>query len=131
MKDNPELAKALTGIWYETIALMKDAGEKGKAAREAMARLSGTNLAGFETQLKTTHMYYEPGDGVDFMSHAELPKIMDLVRGFCFEHNLLGENVKSKDAIGIQTPTSTLGSTANVKLRFDPSFMKLAAEGKL
>jgi NitT/TauT family transport system substrate-binding protein len=131
LKDNPELAKALTGIWYETIALMKDPGEKGKAAREAMARLSGTDLAGFETQLKTTHMYYEPKDGADFVSHAELPKIMDLVRSFCFEHNLLGENVKSKDAIGIQTPTSTLGSTANVKLRFDPSFMKLAAEGKL
>jgi NitT/TauT family transport system substrate-binding protein len=96
-----------------------------------MARLSGTDLAGFETQLKTTHMYYEPADGADFMNHAELPKIMDLVRSFCFDHNLLGENVKSKDAIGIQTPTSTLGSTANVKLRFDPSFMKLAAEGKL
>jgi NitT/TauT family transport system substrate-binding protein len=131
LKDNPELAKALTGIWYETIALMKDSGEKGKAAREAMAKLSGTDLAGFEAQLKTTHMYYEPKSGADFMSGAELPKIMDLVRSFCFEHNLLGENVKSKDAIGIQTPTSTLGSAANVKLRFDPSFMKLAADGKL
>lgn len=131
LKDNPELAKALTGIWYETIALMKDSGEKGRAAREAMAKLSGTDLAGFETQLKTTHMYYEPKGGADFMTGAELPKIMDLVRSFCFEHNLLGENVKSKDAIGIQTPTSTLGSAANVKLRFDPSFMKLAADGKL
>jgi NitT/TauT family transport system substrate-binding protein len=131
LKDNPELAKALTGIWYETIALMKDSGEKGRAAREAMAKLSGTDLAGFEAQLKTTHMYYEPKSGADFVSGAELPKIMDLVRSFCFEHNLLGENVKSKDAIGIQTPTSTLGSAANVKLRFDPSFMKLAADGKL
>ncbi len=46
------------------------------------------------------------------MTGAELPKIMDLVRSFCFEHNLLGENVKSKDAIGIQTPTSTLGSAS-------------------
>jgi len=131
MKDNPELAKALVGIWYETIALMKETGEKGKSAREAMAKLSGTDLAGFETQLKTTHMYYTPKDGADFMSGAELPKIMDLVRGFCFEHNLLGENVKSKDAIGIQTPGSTLGSDKNVKLRFDPGFMKLAADGKL
>jgi NitT/TauT family transport system substrate-binding protein len=56
---------------------------------------------------------------------------MDLVRGFCFEHNLLGEHVKSKDAVGIETPTKTLGSTKNVKLRFDPSYMKLAADGKL
>jgi len=131
MKDNPELAKALVGIWYETIALMKDTGEKGKSAREAMAKLSGTDLAGFETQLKTTHMYYTPKDGADFMSGAELPKIMDLVRGFCFEHNLLGENVKSKDAIGIQTPTAILGSATNVKLRFDPSYMTLAADEKL
>jgi NitT/TauT family transport system substrate-binding protein len=131
LKDNPELAKALVGIWYETIGLMKDTGEKGKAAREAMAKLSGTDLPGFETQLKTTFMYYEPKDGAAFMSGPELPKIMNLVRGFCFEHNLLGEKVKSKDAIGIETPTSTLGSAKNVKLRFDPSYMKLAADGKL
>ena len=131
MKDNPELAKALVGIWYETIARMQDTGEKGKSAREAMAKLSGTDLAGFETQLKTTHMYYTPKEAADFMSGAELPKIMDLVRGFCFEHNLLGENVKSKDAIGIQTPTAILGSATNVKLRFDPSYMTLAADGKL
>jgi NitT/TauT family transport system substrate-binding protein len=131
LKDNPDLAKALVGIWYETIALMKDDGEKGKTAREAMAKLSGTDLAGFETQLKTTHMYYTPKDGAEFMTGPELPKIMDLVRSFCFEHNLLGENVKSKDAVGIQTPTSTLGSASNVKLRFDPSYMTLAADGKL
>jgi NitT/TauT family transport system substrate-binding protein len=131
LKDNPDLAKALVGIWYETIALMKDESDKGKAAREAMAKLSGTDLAGFETQLKTTYMYYTPKDGAAFMTGAELPKIMDQVRGFSFEHNLLGEKVKSKDAIGIMTPTKTLGSGKNVKLRFDPSFMTMAAEGKL
>jgi NitT/TauT family transport system substrate-binding protein len=131
LKDNPELGKALVGIWYETISLMKDQGEKGTAAREAMAKLSGTDLAGFENQLKTTHMYYEPKEGAGFMTGSDLPRIMDLVRGFCFEHNLLGENVKSKDAIGIQTPTSILGSDKNVKFRFDPSYMTQAADGKL
>jgi NitT/TauT family transport system substrate-binding protein len=131
LKDNPDFAKALVGIWYETIALMKEQSDKGKAAREAMAKLSGTDLAGFEAQLKTTYMYYTPKDGAAFMTSAELPGIMDLVRSFCFEHNLLGENVKSKDAVGISTPTKTLGSTANVKLRFDASYMTLAAEGKL
>src|SRR6202047_1549668 len=131
LKDNPNLAKALVGIWYETIALMKDQSDKGKAAREAMAKLSGTDLAGFESQLKTTAMYYTPKEAVAFMTGAELPKIMDQVRGFCFEHNLLGEKVKSKDAVGIMTPTKTLGSDKNIKLRFDASYMKLAAEGKL
>jgi NitT/TauT family transport system substrate-binding protein len=131
LKDNANFAKALVGIWYETIALMKEQSDKGKAAREAMAKLSGTDLAGFEAQLKTTYMYYTPKDGAAFMTSAELPGIMDLVRSFCFEHNLLGENVKSKDAVGILTPTKTLGSAGNVKLRFDASYMTLAAEGKL
>lgn len=132
LKDNPELGKALVGAWYETIALMKDEGEKGKAAREAMAKASGTDLAGFEAQLKTTRMFYTPADAVKFTASAELPKIMDLVRSFCFDHNLLGDNVKSKDAIGIAFPGGKfLGSEANVKMRFDTTYMKMAADKKL
>jgi NitT/TauT family transport system substrate-binding protein len=131
LKDNPNLGKALAGIWYETIALLRDQGDKGKAARESMAKASGTDLAGFEAQLKTTRMFYTPADALSFTKGAELPKIMDLVRSFCFEHNLLGEHVKSKDAIGIAMPASSLGSKQNVKLRFDPTFMQLAADGKL
>jgi NitT/TauT family transport system substrate-binding protein len=131
LKDNPNLGKALVGIWYETIALLQDPGDKGKAAREAMAKASGTDLAGFDAQLKTTRMFYTAKDALAFTTEADLPKIMDLVRSFCFEHNLLGEHVKSKDAIGIAMPAGNLGSKQNVKLRFDPTYMKLAAEGKL
>jgi len=131
LKDNPDFAKALVGIWYETIALMQDEGAKGKAAREAMAKLSGTDLPGFDSQLKTTRMFYTPKEALGFMTGPDMAKVMDLVRTFCFEHNLLGEKVKSKDAIGIAMPSATLGSRQNVKLRFDPAFMKLAADGKL
>lgn len=132
LKDNPELGKALVGAWYETIALMKDEGAKGKAAREAMAKASGTDLAGFEAQLKTTKMFYTPAEALKFTTSAELPKIMDLVRTFCFEHNLLGDNVKSKDAIGIAFPGGkVLGSDKNVKMRFDTTYMKMAADKKL
>jgi NitT/TauT family transport system substrate-binding protein len=132
LKDNPELGKALAGAWYETIALMKDASDKGKAAREAMAKLSGTDLAGFDAQLKTTNMFYDPAEAVKFMSGPELPKIMDLVRTFCFEHNLLGEKVKSKDVVGIAFPGGKImGSEKNVKMRFDATYMKMAADKKL
>lgn len=132
LKDNPELGKALVGAWYETIALMKDEGAKGKAAREAMAKLSGTDLKGFEAQLKTTRMFYTPAEAVKFITSAELPKVMDLVRTFCFEHNLLGDNVKSKDAIGIAFPNGKImGSEKNVKMRFDATYMKMAADKKL
>src|SRR6266446_5998225 len=93
LKDNPNLGKALVGIWYETIALMQDPGEKGKAAREAMARASGTDLAGFEAQLKTTRMFYTAKDALAFTTEADLPKIMDLVPSFCLAHHSLGEHV--------------------------------------
>ena len=76
-------------------------------------------------------MYYTPAEGAAFMNSPDMPKIMDLVRTFCFEHNLLGEKVKSKDAVGIQMPKATLGSAKNIKLRFDASYMTMAAEGKL
>jgi NitT/TauT family transport system substrate-binding protein len=33
--------------------------------------------------------------------------------------------------IGIKTPAGTYGDAANVQLRFDPTFMQMAADGKL
>lgn len=132
LKDNPELGKALAGAWYETMTLLSDKGEKGKAARAAMGKLAGTDLAGYESQLKTTKMFYTPATAVKFATGGDVPKIMDLVRTFCFEHNLLGEKVKSKDVIGIALPSGkVLGDTKNVKMRFDVTYMKMAADKKL
>lgn len=132
LKDNPNFGKALVGIWYETLALMADEGEKGKTARDAMAKLSGTDLAGFEAQLKTTRMFYTPKDAIAFTTSPDLIKTMDLVRTFSFDHKLLGENVKSKDAVGIEfAGGKTLGVKTNLKLRFDPTYMQMAADGKL
>jgi NitT/TauT family transport system substrate-binding protein len=57
---------------------------------------------------------------------------MDQVRTFSFAHGLLGDGAKTKDAVGISfADGSVLGDKSNVKLRFDPAFMKLAADGKL
>jgi len=131
LKDNPNLGKALIGAWYETMAIMSDSGEKGKVAREEMAKLSGTDLAGYDAQLKTTRMFYTPKDMVSFVTSPALSKTMDLVRTFSFEHGLLGEGVKSKDAVGIDMPSSDLGSKKNTKLRFDSAYAKMAADGKL
>jgi NitT/TauT family transport system substrate-binding protein len=132
LKDNPDLGKALGGFCYEWLALLAAKDEKGKAARDAMAKLSGTDPDGFEAQLRTTRMFYTAKDAVGFVTGPDLGKTMDLVRSFCFEHNLLGEGVKSKDAIGIALPSGEiLGSNSNVKLRFDAAYMRMAAEGKL
>lgn len=132
LKDNPALGKALAGAWYETMAVMSKDDAAGKAARTEMAKASGTDLAGYDSQLKTTFMYYDPKAAVAFARSPELVKTMDLVRSFSFDHGLLGDGAKSKDVVGISFPGGkVLGDAKNVKMRFDAEYMQLAAEGKL
>ena len=132
LKENPALGKALVGAWFETIGIMEKTDAKGKAARTAMAKASGTDLAGFESQLKTTRMFYKPAEAVAFTKSADLIKTMDYVRKFSFDHGLLGQGAKSIDVVGIAFPGGKiLGDPKNVKLRYNPSFMEMAAKGKL
>ena len=132
LKDNPKLGKALAGAWYETLALMTKNDEAGKAARAEMAKLSGTDLAGYESQLKTTFLYSAPKDAAAFSRSPEAMKAMDLVRSFSFDHHLLGDNAKTKDVVGIAFPGGkVLGDAKNIKLRFDDTYEQLAADGKL
>jgi len=132
LKADPALGKALVGAWYETLALMAGKDAKSTAALEAMAKASGTDLAGFREQLATTHLYGTPALALAFAGSPELPAKMDLVRKFSFDHGLLGKGAKTVDAVGIQFPGSTLqGSATNVKMRFDSTYMQMAADGKL
>ncbi|MDR3436745.1 putative urea ABC transporter substrate-binding protein [Telmatospirillum sp.] len=132
LKDNPALGKALVGVWYDIMKLMTSNTPEGNAVVEAMAKASGTDLDGYKSQLATTKMFYTPADAVAFAAGAQLPKTMDLVRTFSFEHGLLGEGAKTKDAVGIAFPDgSSLGDAKNIKLRFNADFMKSAADGKL
>ena len=132
IKENPNFAKAMVGAWYETMALMSGADEKGTAARAAMGKDSGTDLAGYESQLKSTMMYYTPKASYEFANSEKLPETMDLVRKFSFDHGLLGESARSVDAVGIAFPSGkVMGDKGNVKLRFDASYVGMAADGKL
>lgn len=132
LKDNPSFGKALVGAWFDVLKVMRKDDAAGAAARAAMAKMSGTDLAGYDAQLKTTHMYYTPADALAFARGPQLPKTMDLVRNFSFEHGLLGEGAKTPDAVGMVFPGGkTLGDAKNIKLRFDDSFVKMAADGKL
>lgn len=132
LKDNPALAKALTGAWFETLALMQGDSPEAKAAREEMGKLSGTDLAGYDGQLATTKLFYTPKEAAAFATSPDVGKHMDLVRHFLFDHQLLGEGAASPDVVGIELPDGKiLGDEKNVKFRFDPSFTVMAAEGKL
>ncbi len=129
LKDNPALGKALTGAWYEMMAKMK---VQDKAVLSEMAAASGTDLAGYQAQLKTTHLFYTPTDNLAFAASADLPKTMQRVAQFSFDKGLLGDGAQSADFIGMAFPgNAALGDAGNVKLRFDDSFVKMAADGKL
>ena len=132
LKAHPELGKALVGAWYEAISVMAMNDDSGKKSREFMAKASGTDLAGFESQLKTTYMYYKPAESVTFSKSQDIVKTMDQVRHFSFDHGLLGQGAKSVDAVGVAFPSGeTLGDKNNIKLRFNAEFMQMAADEKL
>ncbi|MBL7251526.1 putative urea ABC transporter substrate-binding protein [Alloalcanivorax sp. C16-2] len=131
LKANPKLGKALAGAWYEIMENMRDQGETGKQARTAMGEIAGTDQAGFEAQLKATRMFYEPADAVEFVNSPDVKTTMQRVAEFSFEHGLLGEGAPDAGFVGVETPSGVFGSEGNVKLRFDPTYMKMAADGAL
>ncbi|MEG3165292.1 putative urea ABC transporter substrate-binding protein [Sphingomonas sp. PB2P19] len=132
LKANPNLGKALAGIWYETMAIMTRQDAAGAAARAAMAKAAGATAASFDDQLKTTHLYARAQDAAAYAQNPDLVTVTDRVRQFSFAHGLFGAGAKSADEIGISfAGGKTLGNPKNVKLRFDPSYMTMAADGKL
>ena len=132
LRENPDFGKALVGIWYETIAKMNAPDAEGRAAKEAMAKASGTDLAGFDSQLASTKLFDKAAEAEAFTKSAAIGTTMDRVRKFLFEKSLLGKDAKSADVIGIELgDKKVIGDKGNVKLRFDASFMDAAAKGKL
>ncbi|HYP80403.1 MAG TPA: putative urea ABC transporter substrate-binding protein [Steroidobacteraceae bacterium] len=132
LKDNPKLGRALVGAWYETMAVMQAKDAKATSALTSMAKASGTDLKGFNAQLATTYMYWTPAAALAAVGSPDLMSKMDLVRKFSFEKGLLGSGAKTVDAVGIEFPGGkTLGDAKAVTMRFDASYMKLAADGKL
>jgi NitT/TauT family transport system substrate-binding protein len=132
LKANPDLGKALAGIWYEVMADMHRKDAKALGAVALMAKDSGATVGEFEQQLTTTAFYADPRAAAAFSASSELVTVTDRIRRFSFEQGILGQGTKSVDAIGIQFPGArVLGDKANVKLRFDRSFMDMAAAGKL
>ncbi len=131
LKENPKFGKALVGAWYEIMQKMKGSSAEAKKIREQLGKASGTDLKGYDAQLATTQMFYSPAEAVKFTNGTQLKKTMQYVAEFSFQHGLLGEGAQDASFIGIETPAGVYGNKSNIKLRFDPSYMKMAAENKL
>lgn len=132
LAEHPELGKALTGAWFEGMRLMGMPTAEGKAARTQMATAAGTTLEDFELQLKTIRSFYSPRSAYAFASSEKMPLLMQRVAGFADAHKLLGNEGHGLQNLGIAfSGKQVLGNPAQIKLRFDPSYMQQAAESKL
>lgn len=132
LEANPEFGKALVGAWYETMALMASDTEEGRAARRAMGEASGTDLAGYESQLASTEMFYDPAEAVAFTQDPALKDTMTYVAEFLFDKGILGMGAPSADFVGVEYPDgSVTGDPQNVKFRYTTEYMEMAAEGAL
>jgi NitT/TauT family transport system substrate-binding protein len=132
VESNPDFVKAVVGAWYETMEIMSG----GDAAAEAMiadlADASGGSVEDYKAQLASTKMYYQPEEALELLNSERHKQTWDFVRKFSFEVGLFGEMAASEDFVGIAFPDgSIIGDPANLKLRFDASFMQQAADGKL
>ncbi|HSW14801.1 MAG TPA: putative urea ABC transporter substrate-binding protein [Solimonas sp.] len=126
------LKQALTGAWYETLAIMNGSGPKTDEALAFMANASGASVDEFKAQIKTTAMYWQPAEAVAFTASPDVGKTMEQVRQFSFAKGLYGQGATSVDAIGIElNDGSVIGSKDNIKLRFTAKYMQQAADGKL
>jgi NitT/TauT family transport system substrate-binding protein len=124
--------KAVTGAWYELTAQMAKSGAESDKILAAIAAASEDTLASYKEQLSTTHMFFTPQSALEMGGSSTLKSTLELVRQFCFLHGLLGEKPGSVDDVAVRFPDGSVeGKSDRVRLRFDTSYMKLAAGGQL
>ncbi|KAA2314346.1 lipid kinase [Pseudooceanicola sediminis] len=132
LADNPAFGKAVTGAWYETMALMASGTPEGDAALSEMAEASGTDLEGYKSQLAATAMFYTPKAAMEFTEGASLQTTMVSVANFLFDKGILGEGAPSPDYVGVAYPDgATTGDAGNVNLRYDTTYVAMAVDGTL
>jgi NitT/TauT family transport system substrate-binding protein len=110
---------------------MSGEGDTAVAAKTFMAEASGADLAGYEAQLASTEMFFTPDAALALTNSEKLVETMKNVAEFSFKHGLLGDGAPDAGFIGIEMPAGTFGNADNVQFRFDPTYMQMAADGKL
>ena len=94
--DAPDaLKRALSGAWFETLAVIAGKDAEAEKAIAFMADASGATVAEFKAQLETTAMFYTPASAVEFATSQQPAETMEHVRRFSFDKGLFGEAAAS------------------------------------
>lgn len=122
LKADPRLAKSISGAWFEAMEILNGGGQEAEDLIATIAQAANVTAAEAKAQLKTTFFYYTPENMSDALTSKSHKKAMTLVRDFCFDQGLLGEDAEDAGYIGIQfADDEVLGDKKNVKLRFNLS----------
>lgn len=128
---SPACKKAVTGAWYGAMKVMSGVGPEAAAMLSVMAEQAGGSEGEFKAQLKTTRMFYNPAEAVAVARAPKVKETMAFVAKILFDHGIYKE-AKNEQSVGIAYPDgSTWGNPKNVKIRFDATYMELAAKGNL
>lgn len=120
LKEDPRLAKAISGAWFEAMDILNGGGKKAEDLIATIAQAANVTAAEAKAQLKTTFFYYTPDTMGDALKSKAHKKATTMVRDFCFDQALLGEDAEDAGYIGIQfADGEVLGKKDNVKLRFN------------
>ena len=101
------------------------------AALTQMAKAGGATVADYRAQLATTAMMYTAAEQLAFVSSPKLPDTMKRVAQFSFDKGLLGEGARSRRHRDVVSRRHHRRQRQNTKLRFDATYLKLAADGEL
>lgn len=130
IRSNPDLGKALVGIWFDTIRDLFSQDGTGIAARDAVANLSGLSRGMYDVLLEKTHFYRTPQEMLPPMTSRDAISATDTRRKIRFKEGLAGE-IADIDDVGIQFESRILGDPNNIKYRFDPRWVRMAANRQL
>ncbi|WP_043309586.1 putative urea ABC transporter substrate-binding protein [Pseudomonas sp. ML96] len=131
LSQHPELGRALTGAWFEGMRLMGLPTPAGQAARASMAAAADTTAEDFDEQLRTIRSFYAPRSAAAFARSDKMPTLMQRVADFADAQQLLGEG-KGLQNLGITFgDNNVLGNSSRIMLRFNPTYMQLAADNQL
>ena len=130
LRNHPNLARALVGIWFETIRDLFSPDGAGAVARDVITNLSGLSPEMYGLVMQKTAFYRTPQQVLQAMTSQDAINGVDARRIIRFEEGLAG-GLSNIDEIGIQFESRVLGNPDNIKFRFDPKWIRMAIKGQL
>lgn len=106
LKKDPRLAKALSGAWFETMAILKGGGKEAEDLIATIAQAAAVTGAEAKAQLETTFFYHTPEAMAEALVSAGHKKATTMVRDFCFDQALLGEDADDAATSASSSPTA-------------------------